>query len=441
MSRDKVFDFAYISEKLGIGAVSSEWKSNWELSMEVYSNEGMYFLESDYINEANKILSLEEEALKVLQNTAAAIAGEPCLCALAWHCRCLLLAAQEKNELLSTYFPAFTGYHSEINDLFYAIVLIASLEQVVRLHERRGIPRQVTNDTLGDLGLWMRHFYQENGRWGLGEHEWLVRHFTGRLYRLGRLQFAYGTLEDDIHVFRNINHAKVIALCGPEVNYRGDGLIDGTNTIYASENVWVSRYDTNREQILGNPISPYGRALRTILKLEKEEWMPALTKGCDVLEVHIPEGESISSDLCGGSFEMAMELLPKCFPERTFKAFTCNTWLLDINLQELLPSYSNIIRFQREFYIYPVLGSDKQTFERVFGKKPDDLNTAPRDTSMRRAVLDYYAEGGCLSNMAGFILREDLSWGSEDYQKSWEELKRDISLPIEEGESEIINTL
>jgi len=69
----------------------------------------------------------------------------------------------------------------------------------------------------------------------------------------------------------------------------------------------------------------------------------------------------------------------------------------------------------QEFYCYPRLGDGNQTFERVFGGVPEDLTQAPRDTTLRRAILDHVLAGGHMRSGGAFVLTEDLRWGEQVY--------------------------
>lgn len=59
-------------------------------------------------------------------------------------------------------------------------------------HQRRGIPSEITEATLEDVGIWTRHCARTRGTHGIAEMHlgWFKLHASGRLCRLGRLQFA-----------------------------------------------------------------------------------------------------------------------------------------------------------------------------------------------------------------------------------------------------------
>lgn len=76
-----------------------------------------------------------------------------------------------------------------LGDHFAAYVFVAALPHTRAYHRGRGIPPDVTRRTLTDLGRNMAAHRRRHGRGGVQAPEWLVRHFRGTLYRLGRLQY------------------------------------------------------------------------------------------------------------------------------------------------------------------------------------------------------------------------------------------------------------
>ena len=129
-----------------------------------------------------------------------------------------------------------------------------------------------------------------------------------------------------------------------------------------------------------------------------------LTPGDPIIEVHIPAGEPLDPKDCESSLEAAR----LHFAQDSWHGFTCISWLLARNLSEVLPLNSNILSFQRLFRPLPCSMDDRQTIERVFGCWPLNINEAPRNTGLQRAILDFYARGFRLDGGAGFIPRRSL---------------------------------
>ena len=131
-----------------------------------------------------------------------------------------------------------------------------------------------------------------------------------------------------------------------------------------------------------------------------------LARDDPILEVHIQEGEPLTLELCQDSYDRALAFYQTHFPEKPFRAFVCESWLLGAPLQQILPHSSNILAFQRPYCLYQaqLTPTGDDFYQYVFYVKPVNLKTAPRDTSLRRAILDYLSAGNCMREGGGFIL-------------------------------------
>jgi hypothetical protein len=271
-------------------------------------------------------------------------------------------------------------------------------------------------DTLGDIKVWMLNSHKRYGIWGVTPFSWFFSYLSGRLFKLGRLQFAPAPFWGSVIAFRNISTREVVAFSEPDICYRKDGLINGTNSIYETENTFVSKYEVNDHDIKGNLVLPAGTVQREITVLERSVWQEVLRNGDMLLGVHIPEGGKMDYDRCGASFNSAIEFFNGVFPETSYKGFSCGSWLLDPQLRLLLPESSNIVRFQKEFYLFPVQCSDEAVIDRVFGCERKDFENAPAVTALQRSIKDFMNAGGKLHSAGMFLLTEDLKWGSQVYQ-------------------------
>jgi len=88
----------------------------------------------------------------------------------------------------------------------------------------------------------------------------------------------------------------------------------------------------------------------------------------------------------------------------------------------MLPLESNILRWQREGYLYPNGPGDNDFATFVFGTSTIDPATVPRDTRLRRAVIAHLERGGQLRCGGYFLLRRDLSrFGTQPYRVASEQ--------------------
>jgi len=71
-------------------------------------------------------------------------------------------------------------------------------EKLKQRYEEKGIPEEILMDTLSDLVVWTKTWSDLKGELYLGELGWLCNHLKMRLFKLGRLQYACGSLHHDI---------------------------------------------------------------------------------------------------------------------------------------------------------------------------------------------------------------------------------------------------
>ncbi len=308
-----------------------------------------------------------------------------------------------------------------------------------------GIEKDVVADTLSDIGIWADAYKRRTGRWGIDEeaYGWLQNHLGGRLFRIGRLQCCPARLKQqwNIRVFRSKETGAVIALPAEKTQYRGDGQVSGTNGISAEADGFLG-FSRNvvqggKEYVEGTVLSPLGHALPEVVRLKKEIWEECVTQGTSVLEIHVPEGPGYSVEQCRAAFVGMRRFIAKhkhaihvlCGIEGPFVSFCLGSWLLDAQLERLLPGNTALVQCLREYYLIPVLSDAGPTLQRVFGTQevePSSAGAALQQTSLQRAILSFMQEGGCMRYNLGFVLVQDAErFGTGCYRRGFELFARD----------------
>jgi hypothetical protein len=218
---------------------------------------------------------------------------------------------------------------------FYTYVFLAALEDIRGWHRQRGIPDDVSWATLADLGRQMALHRKMYGRGGLDTQWWLVLHWRGALYELGRLQF------------------------GP---YR---IAAGTD----SSEIW---YADDVSARMG----------------------PGFRRGDPALGVHIPETGPLTPAACDHSLAWARDFFARHGPEQKYRIATCVSWLLDDQLEEYLPADSNLVRFQRRFRLVPgAEENDVEIFKFVFKSATPTTAGVSQRTTLERAIVGHLRAG------------------------------------------------
>jgi len=392
--------------------------TEWDVSRESMPPDELPFLTPHAVAESCQWAGFGAGTISYLESAAERIAADPVLARLAWHCHHLLCRSESYRRGDSGSWPLLEELPGQEAGAFYLLIALSGIPQARAFHQSRGIPEPIARDTYSDTLIWANDYKEKNGVCGMHAHNlpWLFNHLKGDLFRLVRLQFMQRPFRQKLQVFRNRSTRQVRVLADTGTEYRSDGQLNGTGREFDPDGAWISQLLMDQDQVTGTPIHPTGIALREEIALPLDQWECVLKPGDPILEIHIPAGSPMDFDACGESFCLAVDFFPRYFPDRPFKAFCCGSWLLNTQFQDMLPPDSNMVRFQGEFYLFPILSGGRSGFGRIFGSDNQDILTAPRDTTLRRAVLDHLEAGGYLRGGGGLLFAEDLNWGKQVYQ-------------------------
>ncbi len=363
-----------------------------------------------------------------LEEVAAQCALNPPLHRLAWHCCRLVFDTNDYNRFRewAALLPLLEKIRPASRNAFF---LLLALDAAPRLRERnawRGVSEKITRETLQDVAIAARRFARYNDD-AIGiEPRLLAWHrlvASGELYRVGRLEFHARPLLARLRVYRHRATRRVLALSEADVSYTPEGyylLHDsyGECDLQNQTSAWTSALHETATTIRAHPISPRGFAVSQPTEIETAEWELVLAPGDHVLIVHIPEGESVTLENSRASFEQAREFFTKQPGEYSARAFATSSWMLNTQFETMLPPSSKMVAWQRELYLYPTASTGKDGLYFVFNRDEIDLATAPRDTTLRRAMISHLQAGNSLRSGGMFFLFEDLpQYGTGVYRK------------------------
>ena len=123
-----------------------------------------------------------------------------------------------------------------------------------------------------------------------------------------------------------------------------------------------------------------------------------------VLSTHIPRTGPLTPEGVDTSFAAATRFFASYFPEYPTRGVICSSWLLNPALTAALP-HSNLAAFQRRWHLTGERhDGEADVLFFVFGRRgPTDLHSLPRDTALRRAILDQLNSGKGWSSLTGRI--------------------------------------
>ena len=303
--------------------------------------------------------------------------------------------------------------------LFYLHAALERLPLTEKRYSELGISEDIFIDTLRDIGVWVQNAYNLVGHYCIRNFSWVWRHLEGRIFRLGRLQYMAKPFNGAVKGFYNDNESKLLLLADNGMELRANGDMQGVCGKEKTADGFITKYEETAEFYIGNPITPYGKGINEILKLEKGKWQKVLDEGDCLLEIHIPRDGDFSLDAIKASYLQAKEFYNRHFPELHIKGMACHTWLFTPQLQDMLPRSSKIVEFQRQFYLYPTNGSVNFLWNFVFNDLTEKKD-AKADTYLRSQVLEFINEDKEIFDMRGVFLDVTGSFGTVSYMDNYD---------------------
>lgn len=117
----------------------------------------------------------------------------------------------------------------------------------------------------------------------------------------------------------------------------------------------------------------------------------SVKKGDTVINMHIPEGDSLTKEKRIDSYKRAFK-----FFGGKYNTFTCHSYLFYEKHLDFLPQNSNIRDFMGDFHLYDFTEKEgDDNLWRIFNQRESyDPKTLPRDTSLRRAYAEHLEREG-----------------------------------------------
>ena len=307
--------------------------------------------------------------------------------------------------------------------LLRGLMVVESIRRVRERQSARGVPDDITHATLERHPyVTLRSYVAEKGH--IGADSWIWSWYrtvgSGDLYRLDRLEFIPERWDYPFRVFENARTGQIVALLNADQRFDEAGYNSGQTT-------WATALHESDDALVGHLISPDGYAVRQPVHLSRHDWQPIIGPEQIVLDMHIPGGIPLSLASVRTALEQAAPFFERFYPDIAFVAFVCDSWVFSTQLEAMLSVDSNIVRLQYEGYLYPDGVGQEDFLAFTFGTPSIDPATAPRDTRLRRAVIEHLQQDGEMRGGGFLFLRRDLPhFGTQVYRNfaRWQSLIR-----------------
>lgn len=122
-------------------------------------------------------------------------------------------------------------------------------------------------------------------------------------------------------------------------------------------------------------------------------------RGDPSIGIHIPQDTALDPTTLDATFEEGRRVIAAMWPTMGRRLATCQSWMLDPQLQSYLAHDSNIVAFQRRFHVIsdwaPTWANgDDSIVEFAFRSPGTPLADLPRATTLQRAIHTHLERGG-----------------------------------------------
>lgn len=358
--------------------------------------EAAFFDDPQGVAATARFCGLDPAAVAAVTELQASLAASPELSRLLRHLLWIGMVSAAGRPPLPVPLPTFESTLGEHGCCIYLLAALAWAHLLKAHHRRLGIPEEVTRDTCRQVACFLgNHRRAARGRPGIHPPQflWLRTYLHGNVYvRLGRFEYWLRPYDGETFVCREKTTGRSQTLAADALNFDRDGFaLDGAAV--PPERAWTSSLSIGPDAAEGHPANPDGSASREKIRLGFDAWEPFLMKGTPVLDLHIPAGGGMEVEAALDSFRRAKAFFARYFPDRRPAAIACQSWIFNPQLPEILPPAANLVRLQQRVHLCPLHSSPADGLWFIFFMTPFDLATAPRETSLQRAVAGHLAAG------------------------------------------------
>ena len=360
-----------------------------------------FFLEEKYIRKCGALAELPEEMIQACVDYASELKSDRLLRALAWHLYRLFCMIPDFKT-----FPDHIDVTGKKTGILYLIILLSLHPHLKLRMELDGLPAELADRAMSRCtSLLPNRDINYPGEKGLQGRAlpFMLNYKNTPSFRIGRFDFVLTRVPSTYpELFRSRKDRSYVGLC------RSNWRVDSAGNLHAYDDESLPPVGLKEENncITGRKIDLVsGTVTPETVTLDLAEYERLLSEDANVLLIHISGGGGMTMDVCKESFIQAREFCRKYFPEVSFAAFGCTSWVFYPEWRKYLPD-SNLSKLQMGTLAFPVYSAPRNGLYFVFGHDDGDPASYPADNSLRRAMIQAWNDKGALG-AGGMLLPLD----------------------------------
>lgn len=245
---------------------------------------------------------------------------------------------------------------------------------------------------------------KRTGRPGINQmyFEWISIFIKCMIFNCLPFRMNINRQRDGAIFLKNRNSGEKVAMMTEQKIHRS-GLIFGSAGCTDEEGSFETIFEETDTEFVGHLVRNF-LVEKEPTRLSKSEWECVLRPGDYVICQHIPSGADLTPEKVTAAFQKAKDIVAKYYPEYNAKCISCNTWMYNPKIAEILGEDSKIAQMGARFLRFPIKSDATDVFGFVFPAMYDGYESLPENTRLERGLKKLYLEGGYLHNYAGVII-------------------------------------
>lgn len=383
-----------IAERLGITSYPEQLELAYarldELKIDISCPDALDALEREY--------SLFGEYYAILRELTLSLKNDPDR--LIWGntiATCIRLFPNAKS-------PVPLTDETPLGDFYPLLVLMPLIPSVAPLYCSFGFAEDEVKAVIESFARIIESTKKRTGRPGYtqGYFTWQKKYVKGILFRFGSFNYELKTFSG-AYILKNRSTGEILP-CPAKGRFHRDGMVLGSAGFTDEGGSFEASFEETEAAFIGYPAknSLISSSSETF---SKEEWECILRPHDPIISVHIPAGVDLSPETVEKCYRDGLGFIREHFPDFQPKAYYCESWLLDPNLETILGEKSKITQFMKSYVKWPFSSSGKEVFNFVFVGFNGELSQLPENTSLERGLKNRYLDGKFVHAYQGVLFR------------------------------------
>jgi len=369
------------------------------------SSRGVFFLNPAYIRSLHDKCNSFPKSLDEVLSAAELISEDECLSLYALLVYRVMSDRESFKENLNEI--VFPKAIDKATRFLPFMILIPRIDDLYDYLSKKRLPIEIIHATVQQYEECLYIYSERYDNVGLNKHyfDWLQGYVDRKYLNIKRLRFEMSEFVGRVRFFRH-NDSGEIKILADDGEFDSRGMIAGSLPVIEGEKYRHAEIIENPGSVSGYEIID-GRLSDSFVCLDGS-WSCALKRGDKILKVHIPPNGALTKDIVRESYLRAKQIYSEYFEDFAYDAFVCHSWMLSIELRDILKPTSNIIQFQNDYLHYPIRAKGTDVFNFVFKLKFTTYEDMPEETSLQRAIKQKYLSGERVYECGGAFFACDI---------------------------------